>query len=69
MKGAKGYCLSCKFYRLDDIDSGVCRVDKEYSANYPKKRTDDQCQRWRDSGQQYFIRMGWIKAEKDEGRK
>jgi hypothetical protein len=69
MKGAKGYCLSCKFYRLDDIDSGVCRVEKECSANYPKKRTADQCQRWRDSGQQYFIRIGWIKAEKAEGRK
>ena len=66
MKNAKGYCLSCKFYRLDEIDSGVCRVDKESSVNYPMKRNDDQCPLWRNSGQQYFIRVGWIKAKKAE---
>ncbi|MFH0781005.1 MAG: hypothetical protein V2B20_03505 [Pseudomonadota bacterium] len=66
MKDAKGYCLSCKFYRLDDINSGVCRVDKGTSADYPQKHTDDQCSRWLDSGQQYFIRVGWIKAKKAE---
>jgi len=69
MKDAKGYCLRCKFYRLDDIESGICRVDKESSTNYPPKRTDDQCPRWRDSGQQYYIRVGWIKAKKAEDGK
>ncbi len=66
MKDAKGYCLSCKFYRLDDINSGVCRVDKGSSTDYPQKKTNDQCSRWRDSGQQYFIRVGWIKAKTAE---
>lgn len=66
MKNAKGCCLSCKFFRLDNTDSGVCRVDKGISANYPQKRTDDQCPRWKDSGQQYFIRIGWIRAKKAE---
>jgi hypothetical protein len=66
MKDAKGYCISCKFYRLDDIETGVCRVDKEFSKQYPQKKTDDQCARWRDCGQQYFIRIGWIKAKKSD---
>lgn len=69
MKNAKGLCLSCKFYRLDDTDSGVCRVDKESSVNYPKKHNDDQCPRWRTSGQQYYIRVGWIKAKLAESDK
>ena len=64
MKNAKGHCLSCKFYRLENAESGVCRVDKELTTNYPRKDTDDQCLRWRDSGQQYFIRIGWIRAKK-----
>ncbi len=66
MKDAKGFCISCKFYRLDNTESGVCRIDKDSSANYPQKRIDEQCFRWRNSGQQYFIRVGWIKAKKAE---
>lgn len=64
MRGVKENCLSCKFFRLLDVESGVCRVEKMALADYPVKQTADRCARWRDSGQQYFIRAGWIKAQK-----
>ena len=66
MKNDKGYCLSCKFFRLDTPESGVCRVVKDIAPNYPSKGINDACQQWQDSGQQYFIRIGWIKAKKAE---
>ena len=66
MKNHKGYCLSCKFFRLDTPESGVCRVVKDVAPNYPSKGINDACQQWQDSGQQYFIRIGWIKANKTE---
>lgn len=25
---------------------------------------DDLCERWKDSGQQYYIRVGWLKNAK-----
>jgi len=25
---------------------------------------DDICERWQNSGQQYYIRVGWLKSEK-----
>ncbi|KGO35595.1 MAG: hypothetical protein WBN83_02460 [Desulfoprunum sp.] len=56
-------CLHCKYYRLDDIFSGVCRVEK--MDIYPLKRNEDTCPSWRDCGQQYYIRLGWIKAKKE----
>jgi len=31
---------------------------------YPLKRNEDTCPSWRDCGQQYYIRLGWIKAKK-----
>lgn len=65
----KDRCLSCKFFRLLDAGSGVCRVEKMDVADYPVKQTDEQCSRWRDCGQQYFIRIGWIKAQKAEEAK
>jgi hypothetical protein len=67
MKGVKEQCLSCKFFRLLETDSGVCRVDKGGGVDYPSKQTVEYCAKWRDSGQQYFIRVGWIKARKAEG--
>lgn len=66
MRGVKNCCLSCKFFRLTDVEAGICRVDKVDDGQYPKKQADDLCGRWRDSGQQYFIRVGWIKSQKAE---
>ncbi len=58
----KKLCLTCKFYRLKNSQSGVCRVDRKNSPDYPKKTNEDSCSRWLDCGQQYYIRVGWIKA-------
>lgn len=66
MKGVKKHCLSCKFFRLQNTESGICRVEKMAAADYPMKHTDQLCGKWHDSGQQYFIRVGWIKAQKTE---
>ena len=59
-------CLNCKFYRLDDIFSGRCRVDKATipGDRLPLMKNDDSCSRWKDCGQQYYIRLGWIKSTK-----
>lgn len=64
MKDAKGLCLSCKFFLLQDTEAGICRINKETETYYPRKKVDDQCSQWQNSGQQYFIRLGWIKARK-----
>ncbi len=53
-------CLNCKTFRLEDAQSGICRVDKTVEQ-YPKKGLKDTCDQWRDAGQQYYIRQGWIK--------
>ena len=51
-------CLNCKKFRLEDTQSGICRVDK--TVDYPTKSLEDTCDKWTDSGQQYHIRLGWI---------
>lgn len=65
MQGVAKKCLNCKFYRLNGVEQGICRVDKDKSNEYPTKQNDDICTRWLDSGQQYYIRLGWIKAQLD----
>lgn len=55
----KKTCLNCKTFRLEDTQSGICRVDK--TVEYPMKSKEDTCDKWKDSGQQYYIRLGWIK--------
>ena len=62
----KKICLSCKHYRLTDEMSGLCRVDKKNAKNYPMKLHDDTCRQWKDCGQQYYIRTGWIKSKKNQ---
>ncbi|THB71289.1 MAG: hypothetical protein D6B25_18925 [Desulfobulbaceae bacterium] len=56
-------CLNCKFFRPEDIYSGRCRVDKATldHQRYPVMRNDDCCPKWKDAGQQYYIRLGWLK--------
>ncbi len=63
MNGVKKICLSCKYFRLESEEKGLCRVDKERDKNYPTKQKNDDCDRWQDCGQQYYIRLGWIKAK------
>lgn len=61
----KKICLSCKHYRLVDEMSGLCRVKKMEISKYPLKLNDDTCPQWKDGGQQYHIRKGWIKSKKN----
>lgn len=63
MKGVKIHCLNCKFYRLKTVSEGICRVDKVVNKNYPTMQNEDSCSRWQDCGQQYYIRVGWIKGK------
>lgn len=55
-------CLSCRFFRLEDVLSGLCRVDRSLKQ-YPMKLKDDSCAQWQECGQQYYIRTGWIKSQ------
>jgi len=62
----KSTCISCKYYKIEDALSGYCRVESresgDRSAHNPMVRQDDSCRKWLDCGQQYYIRLGWIKA-------
>ena len=65
-------CLSCKHFRPVDAFRGKCRVDRltvDPSA-YPLMKHQDCCEYWKDAGQQYFIRVGWVKSLKqsEEGQ-
>jgi len=57
-------CLSCRYFRPVDAIRGKCRVDRssiEASA-YPLMKHRDCCISWEDAGQQYYIRVGWVKS-------
>ncbi len=64
MNSVKKICLSCKYFRLESVEQGLCRVDKDKEKKYPTKDKNDGCARWHNCGQQYYIRLGWIKAER-----
>lgn len=63
MMSVKPVCLSCKYFRLENVDKGLCRVDKGSGQKYPAKHPGDHCDRYQNCGQQYYIRLGWIKAQ------
>jgi hypothetical protein len=62
----KKTCMNCKQYHPLDEESGRCRVDRDKidSGSYPVMKHGDLCERWKDAGQQYFIRNGWLKKLK-----
>ncbi len=63
MNSVKKMCLSCKYFRLENVEKGICRVDKDQKKSYPIKEKGQACEKWQNCGQQYFIRLGWIKAK------
>jgi hypothetical protein len=63
----KKHCLNCKFFRLRNAETGLCRVDKSLDP-YPEREIAYCCERWQDCGQQYYIRLGWLKAQTNENR-
>jgi len=60
-------CLSCQHYHLVDERQGKCRLDKGRieKSEYPVRQHQDACGSWKDGGQQYFIRVGWIKSVRE----
>jgi len=66
----KATCMSCKFFKIEDAMSGYCRVNVretgDRNAPKPMVRQDDTCDRWVDCGQQYYIRLGWVKSRGKE---
>lgn len=56
-------CIHCKFLKVEDVYSGVCRKVKGKDAPRPLMRHTDTCADWQDAGQQYSIRKGWIQAQ------
>lgn len=71
MKKPEKICLSCKHFHLVDAQQGKCRVDKGKidKNDYPGKQPQDTCSDWLDGGQQYYIRVGWIKSAKEKAEK
>jgi len=61
-------CLACSFFRLKDTEAGVCKVDKDVRPHYPVKKPVESCTKWQDAGQQYHIRLGWLKNKKNESK-
>ena len=61
----KTQCLSCRYYKIHDAQNGTCRVDNllkgTRNAEKPTVRADENCERWKDCGQTYYIRLGWIR--------
>ena len=66
MKHLQKICLSCQKFRPENTEGGICRLDKGLFPDYPRKRHEDNCDHWRTSGQQYYIRVGWLKRQQGE---
>ncbi len=66
----KSTCLNCRSFRVKDVDSGFCLIISKKTgvkdAEKPPVTTEHCCSEWSDAGQQYFIRLGWIKNKKKE---
>lgn len=62
----KSTCMNCKFYKVEDALSGYCRAGRgngsDKAARDPMVRHDHACAQWADCGQNYYIRLGWLKA-------
>ena len=65
----KATCLSCKYYKIKDARTGLCRVEALTSGNHqvdkPEVEAVHHCGQWVDCGQTYYIRLGWIKKNSE----
>ena len=63
----KSTCMNCKFFKIEDSISGYCKVQiretGDKNANKPMVQQGDSCDKWTDCGQQYYIRLGWVKSQ------
>ena len=59
--------MRCKFFKIEDTVSGYCRVNIHETGdkNAPRAivKQDDSCNKWADCGQNYYIRLGWVKSQ------
>jgi valyl-tRNA synthetase len=64
----KKQCINCKFYKVENEAGGLCRWSdknkKTARQDWPAVQTADVCDHWFDSGQNYFVRLGWLQAQK-----
>jgi hypothetical protein len=67
LKKSDKICLRCRHYRPVDEFIGRCRLDRGTieAAAYPEMKHEDSCASWKDAGQQYFIRLGWVKRQRN----
>jgi hypothetical protein len=47
---------------MKDSVAGLCRVSAKKPEERLQVKADESCEKWRDAGQTYYIRLGWIKA-------
>ena len=59
-------CIGCKHFRMKSVDSGICKIRERAgrSGQEAAVAVAYTCASWVDCGQQYYIRLGWIKAQK-----
>jgi len=62
-------CLGCKFFKIKNKNIGFCRVNKKDKNQFPKVQLSNSCDKWGDCGQNYFIRLGWLKANENKDSK
>lgn len=64
----KQTCLNCQFYKVEDALSGYCRAETGKTPEKAQRmvRHDSICPAWVDCGQNYYIRLGWIKAQESK---
>lgn len=60
----KKECLNCRWFKMNDIHTGLCRKIKGNDAPRPVVKGGACCEDWQDAGPQYHIRVGWIKNQK-----
>ncbi|RJX20509.1 MAG: hypothetical protein C4563_06150 [Desulfobulbus sp.] len=62
--------MRCKHYKVEDAASGYCRAESALNADVNAKKVmvhhDHACQQWIDCGQNYYIRLGWLKARQNK---
>lgn len=66
MKHLEKKCLCCLYFRTKNLNHGTCRLDKTTAPDYPLVALEDFCKHWKTSGQQYYIRAGWLKRQRKE---
>ena len=64
----KKQCINCKSYKVNDEAGGFCRwsdkTKKTGGQDWSQVQSDNVCDHWVDCGQNYYVRLGWLQAQK-----